>query len=776
MNNLKFDKETVAAFCSVSLTEQIHLAAITPDGELDAKDFGSDTERAVSWAEEQNRLGRNIHFTANLVRPNLHRKPSKTDIVAPRFAYLDADPPKDGSFWDRDAVISNLQNTGCPPTALIDSGNGLQGIWRVEGADLERIEELNRVLIQRFGGDASVFNHDRLLRLPGTVNHPNKRKSALGYVPVLATIIQPDDGVSYNVTELFKEFGRLDNGASQTQRASRRGCINIGPITKLSSSALGLSKQSRLARLIDEPKGIDRSADTFALACEALREGYTMEQIVGVLLNHENAISAHCLSQEDPMRAARRAIERALMEDNVARRRRQREEDRLIGAGVQKSVIPLSGVMTLDEMIDRLVFVKDGSQVADIENPKNILSLSDFRNATAASTSIIEGEQRPKTIKNHVRWLSDPKRKTVERLTFRAGYDLTTDDPDGRVAFNTWRPPVLPDPPADWLERVKTFEEHIYWLFSDDAQAFLDWVSHMLQRPGELPSYGFLHIARNQGLGRNWIAAILGRIFQGMTALGFDLLGALNSGFNGELGGKILAIVDEIDEGTSGKSYQHAQALKKIVTEETRVINPKYGRQRVEFNVCRWLVFSNSSTALPLEDGDRRFWVVRSDAQPRDEHYYKSLYRLRKDPEFIASVAYWLFNRDISTFNPGRHPPLNDAKRALLERTRSPGEQMLHDVATYWPLDLVTSAEIFELMGEVRITGPALRHALDRARLSKVGEYKAPGIDQSRRRITIYARQNAEHWQACGLPKMRAHLDQFSFQQKLTMMEGSDLI
>ena len=119
-----------------------------------------------------------------------------------------------------------------------------------------------------------------------------------------------------------------------------------------------------------------------------------------------------------------------------------------------------------------------------------------------------------------------------------------------------------------------------------------------------------------------------------------------------------LAIVDEIDEGNSGKAYQHAQKLKQLVTESTRHINPKYGRQYEEFNSCRWLVFSNSQAALPLEDKDRRFWVVLTADGPKDEGYYRALYALLDDELFITSVAHMLGQRNIADFNPGQRPPL----------------------------------------------------------------------------------------------------------------------
>ena len=67
-----------------------------------------------------------------------------------------------------------------------------------------------------------------------------------------------------------------------------------------------------LRSLIENPAGIDRSADTLRFAGEAAREGWSAEEMNAALLDPGNPISAHCLSQPDPGRAADRVIEKAM--------------------------------------------------------------------------------------------------------------------------------------------------------------------------------------------------------------------------------------------------------------------------------------------------------------------------------------------------------------------------------------------------------------------------------------------------------------------------------
>lgn len=739
----------IAEFLGRSLRTDIHLVSIVPDGGTHGRHFGADAALATEWAIAQNEAGKNVYFTVNLVRPACHKKPTKGDIVGVRFAHIDIDPPKDGSPWDPEPAFQSLVNADHPPNLVNWSGNGWQALWRIDGRmSPEEVEAVNRGLISAFGGDRATANVDRLLRIPGTLNYPNATKLAKGRAVKLAKIEQRDEGTVTPCGSLLEAY------ISKAARSKPpQSVLMLGDIALQTPDSLGIPVGDGLRLLIEQPTGNNRSADTFGFACEALRRRLTPEQIAGVLTNPVNAISAHCLDQPDPIRAAHRAVQNALKQDDVARRQRQRDEDRAVGDG-QEGLLEVP-VMGPEDMLERYVFVADGGQVADLRNARTIYTLNDFRNLTAASKTLVEiagrnGSRRNVRVPTAKVWLESSKRKTVETLAFDPSGTTITAGPDGRSAFNLWPGIPTPPPPADWRDRVRSFEDHINWLWGDEAEPFLDWLAHIRQRPGELPTYGWLHIAPAQGLGRNWVAGVLARVFSGVTTLGFDLSSALDSGFNGMLGGKILVVVDEVAEGLAGQQHARAQALKRLVTEEVRIINPKFGRMRSERNHVRWLVLSNSPAALPLENDDRRFRVVKCDDRPKDERYYAGLYAQRCDAEFIAAVSHWLAERDISNFNPGETPPITQAKAELLDRIRPESERILRQVAQSWPGDLIGMKDIHLHLGDERPKGTALRYTLERAGFVKVAEWQQRGQFPSPQRMTAYAIRNAEVWRAAG--------------------------
>src|SRR5690606_11707165 len=172
---LQADPDEIEHFLQDYLQDDIHLVAIIPDAQTaDGRWFGADITAAATWAIEQNEGGAGIYFSPNRVRAGLHKKSTKADVLAARFAHVDIDPPKDGSAWDPGAAARELEDLELPPSFVLFSGGGLQAFWRLgtNVPDREPVEAINRGIRDHFGADSS-WNIDRVMRLPGTINFPN---------------------------------------------------------------------------------------------------------------------------------------------------------------------------------------------------------------------------------------------------------------------------------------------------------------------------------------------------------------------------------------------------------------------------------------------------------------------------------------------------------------------------------------------------------------------------------------------------------------------------
>ncbi len=485
--------------------------------------------------------------------------------------------------------------------------------------------------------------------------------------------------------------------------------------------------------------------------------------------------------------AAMDAIEKARIESGgreafeQARRKYQREENARIGEGEHR--IPKAEVVTLQQALTRFVFLADGSRVADMFNPHFDLAFTDWAGTYAASFEVVpqpekflpDGSKKPapdKKVPVASLWKASPDRKTVICRTFKAGGEMVLLDPPGRLALNLWKPFDRSLEVADAeAAGVGLFVGHVEFLFGKDAGRFLDWLAHIEQCPGELPHTAWLHIAKNFGMGRNWLASVLARVWSGAVAANLDLVAMLGSGFNGRLSRKVLAVVDEIREGGRESQWAHSEKLKSTINEETRTINPKFGRESVEYNSCRWLMFSNHTSAIPLESGDRRIEVVSTDAAPKGVAYYEQLYAALGNPQFIAAVAKFLGGRDISHFKPGAHAVLTEAKKAATQASQTPAGMYCEMLMNFWPSDLITSSELYQVLAGDDFTGrgcltPGHRRVLEDHSIEALS--KPVKIRGRAARVVIL--RNAQRWKQATGDEIRAEL-QKAEQEEMSARE-----
>lgn len=451
----------------------------------------------------------------------------------------------------------------------------------------------------------------------------------------------------------------------------------------------------------------------------------------------------------------------------------QRSAFKQAGDGVGTALAAMPPSMDIKEMHRGLVYIAaEKPMIAFRDNlavqlpPPGMSALLKHNTTTIVSP---EGETVASTF---AMWMGSDKRMVAYTLTFdpSAGEFCTAED--GRHALNLWKPRPH-NPPADWQQRLGIFLDHIAFLIPDEAERnrFLDWLAHIEQHPGVLPHNHYLMIATQQGVGRNWLAALLAHVWSGNVAMDFDLKSSLSSGFNGQLSRKLLAVVDEINEGGTGERWQHSEKLKSMVTASHRFINVKYGLQHTEKNCCRWLLFSNYETALPLTVDDRRWNVIRNPSEPHSgEGYYRSLYSTlypKPDPLFIASVRQFLRARNIAAFNPGAHAARNDAKEAVIANSRTRHDEVALELVASHPRELITAEDLFSAVFDVdpNFTPDAGRKwalLLHIARKAGIEPLPKPFALYGRPKVKVWALRNAQGWRGALAMAVEAELNRIT--------------
>lgn len=417
---------------------------------------------------------------------------------------------------------------------------------------------------------------------------------------------------------------------------------------------------------------------------------------------------------------------RAVWETTEERRAAQIRGNVEIGEEILEPTLPL--IMTLKEMEERLVWVGSGPGAVVDRVTGRIRKKDTASTEYAASTYKIGTGKKEKEIPALKIWFAMPERTSVDTIAWVPGEDQICAPPEAlegtKTAFNTWQglhPMPVPD---DWERMAQPFLDHVAYLVPDEIQRrrFIQWLAHIVQHPEVLPHTSYLMVTPTTGVGRNLLASILVRVLKGHVAVGVSLPDLLEGkGFNGRLSRKLLCIVDEAREGPNSQRYQRENRLRSLITEEHRLINPKYGLQSIEKNCCRWLMFSNYLDALPFNNEDRRIEVIANPKERKPNEYYEQLYGMLEDRAFIASVRQLLMTWNISGFKPGEHATMSGAKKEALSLLKSDVEHRVDEFKEDCETPLTSRWAIEEAVRELHPNSTHLTHAISNAGMINTG-------------------------------------------------------
>jgi hypothetical protein len=121
--------------------------------------------RYLAWLRYENHNGANVYVAANPLRSG-SRKRTKDCIAEVRHLYLDIDVDGD----NRSAALMKSEAAPVPTVIISTSRDKYQVLWRVEGFDFDRQENILKLLAIAFGGDSACTDRNRVLRVPGFRN------------------------------------------------------------------------------------------------------------------------------------------------------------------------------------------------------------------------------------------------------------------------------------------------------------------------------------------------------------------------------------------------------------------------------------------------------------------------------------------------------------------------------------------------------------------------------------------------------------------------------
>jgi hypothetical protein len=301
--------------------------------------------RAVTKANLQSILDEHVNtwYSVAVPKPGLQKKASKDEIVATGFLHCDLDP-QDGLDPLQELnrlytlVTDGRPGNVPPPSAIIESGRGVQCLWKLSSIlplpeHQEAVESANRWLIDQLHAPVGTHNSDRIMRLPGSWNCLDKKKLDKGYQPRQAHLLELNDRV-YKL----EDFGKWNpkESVSTAKPSASSGPKTVDDVTAdpVTPEEGYLDKyptlHARVKWLINNghpgpylreyvemfgpiPEGRDpnnRSAWVYDVINQCIRAKVPDGDILGFLLDKRCRISDHIYDQTDPEYQARRQIAR----------------------------------------------------------------------------------------------------------------------------------------------------------------------------------------------------------------------------------------------------------------------------------------------------------------------------------------------------------------------------------------------------------------------------------------------------------------------------------
>lgn len=625
---------------------------------IEAKTF-TERDEAVDWLEEVG-ADNNLYWTVNSCIRDMATKPGRKDIKSLDFLHVDIDPePGKDLAEEQDRIAGLLEEFQPPPSAIIYSGGGYQAFWRlqdplrIDGKEdiYEDAKRYNLQLERLLGGD-SCHNVDRIMRLPGTVNHPDAKKLAKGRIEVLAAVIDQTD-LDYPLGG-FTPAPELQNASGQFASKTVKIGGNIERIEDLSTLPI-----SDVCKVViaqggdpDDPtRWESRSEPLFWVCCEMIRSGCTEEQVYAVITDPCWDISSSVVEKGGNAHAyAERQIERAGEEavDPWLRKLNDKYAVVLIGGKTR----------VLTEVDDVLPGGRRRSRVS-------YMTCQDFTQFYQNQfISFMGGKDGDTLVEIPVGkwWLVHKDRRTYNGVVFVPGVTVSEQ-------YNLWKGFSYEAFPGDcglFLDHVR---ENVC---RDDIEVYdylVRWMATAVQYPAQ-PGHVAVVMRGRMGTGKGVFANTFGSLW-GRHYLAVRDSSHLFGQFNAHLKDCVVLFADEAFWAGDKK---REGMLKSMVTEDQMMSERKGYDAELSANYVHLIMASNEGWVVPAGVDDRRFLVLDvAYGRMQDVGYFKAI-KQQMDSGGYEALLHYLMSLDLSGFNVRKVPQtraLRDQKMLSLAPEQS---------------------------------------------------------------------------------------------------------
>ena len=530
-----------------------------------------------------------------------------TDILKVRAVFVDLD----------NVPLSALESAEVPPSIIIESSPQKgHGYWLVEDCGLDDFGIMQKALARRFGGDPSVCDLPRVMRLPGFIHTKGE--------PFTSRIVSVNNVLPYSMVSLAVFLDEGDSAAHVEEAGN-------SPLPDLSNIYVASLNQSY--------GDGERTRALTHLAGKMISDGLNNDEVFEKLMvwNDKN---------KPPLKL--QILDRTIASLRKTHERNHPETVNIIAEMNKKYAVVLFGSKSV------VVFEDDDGEA-------KFLAPTDFDHQLANQT-LPDGKPISKY------WRTHKDRRTYTGVTF---------DPSNKAPshlYNQWNGFAVMPRKGDCSFFLNHVREIICGNDSELYEYVMDWMADIVQNPAKLLGVALV-LKGGQGTGKGVFVEYFGRIcghhFQRVSNLE-HIIGR----FSGNLSKALLVFADE---AFCSRDKSKIGALKTLITESRRTVEPKFKDALEVPNYVRLIMASNEDWVVPAEFDERRFCVLEvSDSRRGDDIYFKAVVQER-DSGGVEALLEHLLNRNLTDKNLRVFPTTGALIAQKLKNLRS-HEQWLYDL------------------------------------------------------------------------------------------------
>jgi hypothetical protein len=305
----------------------------------------------------------------------------------------------------------------------------------------------------------------------------------------------------------------------------------------------------------------------------------------------------------------------------------------------------------------------------------------------------------------------------------------------GRRYVNTYTA-TYPELDYDCMPAARElFEGHLSRLVAepDYRQTLTDFLAYMVQFPGRKIRWAVM-VQSVDGAGKTFLAEAMKAVLGTEHVMLIDGP-AIKSGYNEWSFGHQLVVLEEVRVAGTNR-HEIMNALKPLITNDEVTITERYRNSRKTPNISNYILFSNHHDALALTPGDRRYFVIKSPLQTKEQvkalgdNYFPPLYAMLRD--FPGALRAYFMDWQISpAFSADGHAPrtryvqelINDSANDLAASVRRLLLEGDYPLIQYDVVSTKVLTDVIQLEDTLRFTPQQLAHVLRDEGLHQAGRH-----------------------------------------------------